>query len=120
MAKEVRTFAVHRMKSATCNNATFEVDGKIINSVTVDDFLGYERVKNVKLQVARHLREQLEAHPLHTMQKITGEGIVEIPSVARETLIPWLLAQQTAARLIEPESLRGELRQILSAMRQLY
>ena len=116
LKKKPRTFAVHRMKSALLLAADFEPDEKIIRSVTVDDFLGFEKVENVKLQITDNLHDLLALHPLHSGQKINSDNTVDIPAVAREILFPFLLSQQGRATLLEPAELRAELKEILQKM----
>lgn len=120
LKQESRVFAIHRIKSAELLHSRFEPSEKIIHSVTVDDFLGFEKIQNVTLKITDNLRDQFASHPLHSQQKINADNTVEIPAVAKETLFPFLLSQMGQAELLEPQELRAELKQILKTMQQSY
>lgn len=115
-----RTFALTRIKSAEMLSSRFEPDQTIINSVTPDDFLGFEKVKNVKLKASAHAVSRLKAAPLHSRQKISRDGTVKIPAVAKEVLFPFLFSQCGNAVLLEPEDLRNELKEELKKMLSAY
>ncbi len=117
---EIRTFAIHRIKAAELLKSDFEPDEKIIRSVTVDDFLGFEKIAGVKLKITAHLRDALASHPLHSRQIIHDDNTMEIPQVSKEILFPFLLSQQGQATILEPEYLRTELKSLLLAMAQAY
>lgn len=119
LKNEVRTFAIHRIKSAELLKSSFEPSEKIIRSVTVDEFLGFEKIENVKLEITDNLCDFLAAHPLHSGQKLNGR-ILEIPSVPKELLFPFLLSQQGQAKIVEPEYLRVEMKKILHKMAEAY
>jgi predicted DNA-binding transcriptional regulator YafY len=115
-----RTFALLRIRKAEMLSTHFEPDPAIINSITPDDFLGFEKIRKIKLQASPHALARLEAAPLHSKQKIKKDGIVEIPAVAREVLFPFLLSQQGDAVLLEPAELREEFKQTLQNMLAAY
>lgn len=114
--KEVRTFALQRVKKVELLSGKFEPDQKIIKSVTPEDFLGFEKVYGVELKVRSHALERLKAAPLHSQQEILADGTVKIPSVAKEVLFPFLLSQEGNAVLLFPESLKYEFKKILEQM----
>ena len=120
LKKQPRTFALHRIRSAEPLPEHFTPDEKIIRSVTVDDFLGFEKVRNVKLKITKMLRDVLAARPLHSRQSFLPDGTVEIPAVSREILFPFLLAQQGLAELLEPAGLRQEFQEMLRTMLAVY
>jgi len=115
-----RTFAVRRMRSAELTDAFFQPDKNIINSVTVDNFLGYAKIKNVRLRVHGPLAEQLAAHPLHTQQVIHEDGTVDVPAVTKEALFPFILSAQGDVELLAPAELRAELKQTIAKMLSAY
>ena len=98
----------------------FEPEKEIIKSVNTDDFLGFQKIKNVKLKISDHIREKLQALPLHSQQKFLKNGIVKIPSVSKEILFPFLLASRGEAVLLEPVELRQELKAELTNMLSAY
>jgi len=116
LKKQPRTFAIHRIKSAELLKNIFEPDEKIIRSVTMDDFLGFEKIKGVKLKITDTLRDQLASHPLHSRQKIHDNNTVDIPTVSKEILFPFILSQEGKAILLQPELLRTELKTKLQIM----
>lgn len=115
--KAPRTFALQRIKKAELMDGTFSPDKGIIDSVNTDDFLSFQKVKNVRLKISDHVRERLLAAPLHSNQVIKG-NTVKLPAVSRETLFPFLLSQRGEAVLMSPVTLRqefkAELEKILS------
>lgn len=117
---EVRTFAIHRIKTANLLKSDFEPNEKIIRSVTVDDFLGFEKIADVKLKITDSLRDALSSHPLNSRQIIHDDNTVDIPHVSKEILFPFLLSQQGQATILEPEYLRAELKNLLLSMAKNY
>ena len=116
----VRTFSLSRIKRAELTMFDFEPEKEIIKSVNTDDFLGFQKIKNVKLKISDHIREKLQALPLHSQQKFLKNGIVKIPSVSKEILFPFLLASRGEAVLLEPVELRQELKAELTNMLSAY
>ena len=118
---EPRNFALQRIHDAKLlKNDAFEPDAELIRSVNPDDFLGFRKVRNVKLKVSGYARNQLAAAPLHSGQKIHADGTVDIPEVSREVLFPFILSQRGLAVLLSPAELRTELQEELRAMLQSY
>ena len=120
LKKAPRTFSLSRIKRAEITSIKFEPDKEIIRSVNTDDFLGFQKLRNVKLRVSEHVKEKLRASPLHSQQKILKNGIVKIPFVAKEVLFPFLLSFRGEAVLLEPEELRNELKEELQKMLKEY
>lgn len=116
----VRTFSLSRIKRAELTMFDFEPEKEIIKSVNTDDFLGFQKIKNVKLKISDHIREKLQALPLHSQQKFLKNGTVKIPSVTKELLFPFLLASRGEAVLLEPVELRQELKAELTNMLSAY
>lgn len=116
LKKQPRTFALQRIRKAELLEGHFEPDREIIASVNLDDFLGFEKVMNVKIKADKYTLERLKAAPLHSKQVIGPDGIVEIPAIAREILFPFLLSQEGNAVLLEPAGLKDELKSILQKM----
>ena len=120
LKKQPRTFALRRINSAELLEKKFTPDKEIIASVNPDDFLGFEKILNVKLLVKSYALDRLRSSPLHRKQVIHEGGIVEIPSVAREVLFPFILSQEGNAVLLEPLSLKEELKASLEKMLKDY
>ena len=120
LKKQPRTFALRRIKKAELLKSDFEPDKEIISSVNPDDFLGFEKIKNVKLSVAAHALDRLKSSPLHTHQIIHEDGTVEIPAVSKEVLFPFILSQEGNVKLLEPAELKSELKGKLQKMLEQY
>ena len=120
LKKSSRTFSLSRIKRAKLTSFTFEPDKEIIGSVNTDEFLGFQKIKNVKLKISEHVKEKLMASPLHSEQKFFRNGTVLIPAVSRETLFPFLLSFRGEAVLLKPESLREEMKNELEKMLRSY
>ena len=116
-----RTFALRRIKQAKLlEHDDFEPDKQIISSVNPDDFLGFEKVENVKLHACNYTLDRLKSSPLHTHQIIHDDGTVEIPAVAKEVLFPFILSQEGNAKLLEPAGLKAEFKAVLQKMLSAY
>ena len=116
LKKQPRTFALRRIKKAELLKVRFEPDKEIISSVNPDDFLGFEKVRNVKLYAEKTALDRLRSAPLHTHQVISEDGTVEIPAVAREVLFPFLLSREGNVKILQPAFLKKELKEILLKM----
>ena len=101
-------------------SADFEPNKEIISSVNPDDFLGFEKIKNVKLYADSYALDRLKSAPLHTHQIIHDDGTVEIPAVAKEVLFPFILSQEGNVRILEPADLKAELKSKLQKMLEQY
>ncbi len=113
LKKQPRTFALRRIKKAELMKLDFEPDKDIISSVNPDDFLGFEKIRNVKLYAENYALDRLKSSPLHTHQIIHGDGTVEIPAVAKEVLFPFILSQEGNVKLLEPAGLKAEFKSLL-------
>ena len=120
LKNQPRTFALQRIKSAELGSCRFEPDKEIISSVNPDDFLGFEKIKNVKLRAESYALDRLKAAPLHTHQVIHADGTVEIPQVAKELLFPFILSQEGKVRLLEPAELKAQFKAELEKMLRQY
>ncbi len=117
---EPRTFALQRIKHIELLHGDFTPSKEIISSITPDDFLGFEKVRNVKLRVKSHALDRLKSALLHSGQIICADGTVEIPAVSPEVLFPFLLAQEGNAVLLEPDGLKTEFKTLLQKMLAQY
>ena len=120
LKNQPRTFALLRIKKAELLQSSFEPDKEIIASVNPDDFLGFEKIKNVKLYATNYALARLKSSPLHTHQTIHADGTVEIPAVAKEVLFPFIFSQEGNVKLLEPTELKSELKSKLQKMLEQY
>ena len=120
LKKEPRTFALHRIRKAELLTSVFTPDDAIIESINPDEFLGFEKVRDVKLKVGTMTLDRLNAAPLHSQQELGSDGIVMIPAVTKEVLFPFLFSSRGDAVLLEPEDLRAELKNELQTMLKDY
>ena len=120
LKNQPRTFALRRIKKAELLKNEFTPDREIIKSVNPDDFLGFEKIKDVKLRADGHALDRLKSSPLHTHQLIREDGTVEIPAVAKEVLFPFILSQEGKVELLEPADLRAEFSRHLQQMLSVY
>ena len=120
LKNQPRTFALRRIKKAELLKSDFEPNKEIISSVNPDDFLGFDKIKNVKLHADSYALDRLKSAPLHTHQVIHDDGTVEIPAVAKEVLFPFILSQEGNVRFLEPAELKSELKSKLQKMLEQY
>ncbi len=120
LKNQPRTFALRRMKKAELLKSDFTPDKEIIASVNPDDFLGFEKISNVKLHAYGHALNALKAIPLHSHQIIHDDGTVEIPAVSKEVLFPFVLSHECNVKILEPAELQSELKEKLQKMLSLY
>ena len=120
LKNEPRTFALHRIKTAERLKIPFTPSRAIIDSVNPDDFLGFQKIRGVKLKVTGTALDSLKAAPLHSQQVIHPDGTADIPAVTKEVLFPFVLSQQGQVKLLEPAALRNELKSILMKMLEVY
>ena len=116
LKKQPRTFALRRIKHAELMKSDFEPNMDIISSVTSDAFLCFEKIQDVKIQANLSALDRLKSSPLHSKQVIHADGTVEIPAVAAEVLIPFILSQAGNVKLISPEYLKAEIKEKLQKM----
>lgn len=120
LKNEPRTFALHRIKTAERLKIPFTPSRAIIDSVNPDDFLGFQKIRGVKLKVTGTALDSLKAAPLHSQQVIYPDGMADIPAVTKEVLFPFVLSQQGQVELLEPAALRNELKATLAKMLEKY
>ncbi len=118
--QDVRTFHLSRIRSAQILDEHFRADAAIIASVTPDQFLDYERVRDVTIRLNEAGRQFAAIHALHSAQSFTlgddGFYTMFIPFVPLERLVPWVLRQQGDAMPLGPASV---VRAVRVAVRRL-
>ena len=116
LRNELRTFALHRIKTAEITEGTFEVDFKIIKLVRDGMLFDYHKIKNIKILCDKSLTSQVMDKTLHSHQKIEqqpdGRFIVTIPDATEYSIISWVLSQAGHASLIAPKSIKSQISKI--------
>ena len=106
MRKDARTFVINRIKNANMLQDTFKPDHGIIDSVTLDKIVSYEKIPDVKIRLTGDAVKFAKANQMHSKQKIKknrdGSFLFSIPEVPAEVVVPWILSQKGEAVPIEP------------------
>jgi hypothetical protein len=96
---------INRIRNATLRKETFMPDRAIIDSVTLDSIVSYEKLHDVKIRLTGDAVKFAKANRMHSRQKIkkTAEGwLFHIPEVPGEVIVPWILSQKGEAVPLEP------------------
>ena len=122
LRQQPRTFHLGRIMAAIMQEETFTPSQKIIDSVTTDSFLDYEKIKNVELQLTETGKQFALTNPLHGDQSFLQEENgcrLFVPAISLEQLTPWVLKQQGNAKPISPprvvEAIRQSVRKLADA-----
>lgn len=122
LRQKIRTFHLGRIKAAMIREENFVPSQEIIDTVTTDSFLDYEKINNVELLLNEIGRQFALANPLHRKQEILREKKgyrLFVPVVSLEQLTPWVLNQQGNAKPISPprvvEAIRQSIRKLADA-----
>lgn len=106
LRRGVRTFHIARIRSAIVLDEMFKPSPAIIDSVTPDQFLDYERVKDVTIRLNEAGRQFASVYALNSAQTFTrdddGFFTMCVPSVPLERLVPWILRQAGDAEPLGP------------------
>ena len=104
-----RTFVIDRIRNAWMLPETFTPDYRIINSVTLDNIVSFDKLKDVKILLAGDAPKFAKANRMHSKQTVRrqkdGTWMFEIPEVAAEVVVPWILAQRGDAVPLSPPEL---------------
>ena len=117
-----RTFVISRIVSAEMLDETFVPDRKIIDSVTLDEIVTWEKYDKVKIRLAGDARKFAASNRMHTKQSLTrnrdGSWLFTVPAVSEQVIVPWILSQKGDAVPLEPpeivEAVRTAARSILA------
>lgn len=122
LRNQPRTFHLGRIKSAVLQDTTFTPSQEIIDSVTTDSFLDYEKIKNVELLLTESGKQFALTNPLHSNQSFLQEENgcrLFVPAISLEQLTPWILKQQGNAKPLSPpkvvEAIRQSVRKLADA-----
>ena len=123
LRKAPRTFVINRIRNAAMLKETFTPDRAIIDSVTLDSIVSYEKLRDVKIRLTGDAVKFAKANRMHSKQKIrkTADGwLFCIPEVPGEVIVPWILSQQGQAVSLEPpeliESVRAGAQSVLDSL----
>ena len=123
LRKAPRTFVINRIRNAAMLKETFTPDRAIIDSVTLDSIVSYEKLRDVKIRLTGDAVKFAKANRMHSKQKIrkTADGwLFCIPEVPGEVIVPWILSQQGQAVPLEPpeliESVRAGAQSVLDSL----
>jgi predicted DNA-binding transcriptional regulator YafY len=123
LKKGYRTFVVNRIKSVVTLSEFFEPDVKMIEEATLDNIIGYKKIKNVKIRLYEDAYKFAISNTMHTKQTITKDGnswIFTIPAVPLEVVVPWILSQGGNAIPLEPQLVVDKVKeQTLNLLNQL-
>ena len=118
-----RTFVINRIRNATLRKETFTPDRTIINSVTLDSIVSYEKLHDVRIRLTGDAVKFAKANRMHSGQKIrkTADGwLFHIPEVPGEVIVPWILSQKGQAVPLAPpeliESVRNGAQTVLDSL----
>lgn len=107
LRQSFRTFIISRIVKAQMQSTTFTPNRKLIDGVTLDSFLSFHKVENVKIRLSRNARKFAVSNRMHTKQNISSEKGLDtfmliIPAVSLEVVVPWILSQKGDAVPLEP------------------
>lgn len=110
-----RTFVINRIKEAEILDETFAPKQSIIDSVTLDEIVSYEKIPNVKIRLTGDAVKFAMSNRMHSKQKLKknpdGSHLFSIPKVPAEVIVPWILSQKGEAVPIEPPEIVEAVRQ---------
>lgn len=106
LRQQPRTFHLSQITAAMMLDKTFIPSKEIIDSVTQDSFLDFEKVLDVEIWLNEKGRYFASVHTLHSKQSFVKQGKgayrMYVPAVSLEKLVPWILQQQGNARTEAP------------------
>ena len=122
LRQQPRTFHLGRIMAVIMQEDTFTPSQEIIDSVTTDSFLDYEKIKNVELLLTESGKQFALTNPLHSNQSFLQEENgcrLFVPAISLEQLTPWVLKQQGNAKPLSPpkvvEAIRQSVRNLADA-----
>jgi len=101
-----RTFVISRIREVEMLGITFVPDKEIINSVTLDNIVGWKKFANVKIRLTGDVRKFAASYRMHSGQTVKkqkdGSWLFTIPEVPEQVVVPWILSQRGDAIPLEP------------------
>ncbi len=124
--KEVRMFVVDRIKDLNITNETFQIPSDFSLEDYMKDSFGVIHDKKVKVviqfdqEVARYIRERIW-HPSQRIKENKDESITISLNVAGTNEVKyWVLSYGPCAEVLEPKTLRDEIKHDLSLALRRY
>lgn len=106
LKKAQRTFIISRIRKAHMLESTFTPSSKIIEGATLDGFLNFTKIHNIKIKLTATGAQFAQTHLLHSRQKMEmqddGTYLLTVPAVAEQGLVPWILRQRGEAVPLSP------------------
>lgn len=127
LKKAPRTFVISRIASAEQMNCTFVPDMNIVDSVTRDNIVGFNRIPDVKIRLTGDARKFAIASRMHSRQTVTPneDGVswtYSIPEISAEVIVPWILSQGGNAVPLSPpcivEDVRNRVKRLSAMIKQ--
>ena len=104
-----RTFVINRIRTAHMLPETFTPDQDIIDSVTPDTVVSFAKLRGVKIHLTGNAPKFAKSNRMHSKQTVRqtkdGAWLLELPEVAAEVVVPWILAQRGDAVPLAPPEL---------------
>ncbi len=121
LRKGNRTFVINRMKNVWLLDETFEPSQGTIDSVTLDSVVEYKKVPNVKIKLMGDAVRMAMSTRMHSGQKVKltrDGGMLIIPEIAPEIIVPWILSQGGDAVPLEPQEIVDAFRKKVQLLNQ--
>lgn len=110
LRKSFRTFVIDRILSAELVEEYFKPDMQVINSISQDNIVSYRKLENVQIKLQSDAIKFALSTRIHSRQELKmlpgNTAIFQIPQVAEEVIVPWILSQQGDATPLAPEELK--------------
>ena len=114
-----RTFVINRIRNAWMLPETFKPDYRLIDSVTLDNIVSFDKLRGVKIRLTGDAPKFAKSNRMHTKQAVRqrkdGSWLFTIPAVAAEVVVPWILSQHGEAVPLEPPALIKAVRKAAQA-----
>lgn len=114
--KQIKSYAIHRIKSFGKNIDTFESDKKLIQETKEHGLFEYYKVENAKLHcdksIAFYLHEQQKKRKYQIEKQSDGSLIVTMPAMIEHELIRFILGEAGLVTVLEPTELRQKISQL--------
>ena len=111
--KEMRTFALPRMKAVILSGVHFTPDPKIISTANEESLFDHDMVSDVVVHCDEQLAKIIQTRPLHHEQKIVGypngECDIHVKTMTKFHLVTWVMRQCGRAEILKPNSLRKQI-----------
>ncbi len=111
--KEMRTFALPRMKSVILSGVRFTSDPKIVATANEEGIFDHEMVTDVVVHCDDQLTKIIQTRPLHHEQKVVecpdGGCDIHVKRMTHFHLVTWVMRQCGRASIVQPKVCRSEI-----------